>query len=259
VLKVVDVSFSYGRMPALVQVNLEIHDGEFVGIIGPNGSGKSTLLKIMSKILRPARGKVYVGGADLAELNYRELARRMAVASAELHFEFPFSVLDIALMGRTPHLGRFQRERAEDVRIARQALARTSASYLEGRYIHELSSGERQRVILAQALAQEPKILLLDEPTAHLDINHELEIFDLLRELNCKQQLTIVTVLHDLNLAAEYCQRLVLLKEGTIYKAGAPGEVITAEAIAGAYGADVLVAKNPATGAPHVHLAPRRR
>lgn len=248
------VSFSYKQTRALSDIDLIVSEGEFLGIIGPNGAGKSTLLRLMSKALRPSSGSILIGGRPLEQIGWRELAREMAFVSAEVYFDFPFTVLEVVLMGRTPHLGRFAVEGRRDLEIARRALRLTGAGHLEERIISQLSSGERQRALIAQALAQQPRILLLDEPTAHLDIKHEIEIFELLRALNRQQNLTIIAALHDLNLAAEYCHRLLLLAGGRIYKLGSPAEVLDERAIAEAYGASVLVAENPATGARHVYL-----
>jgi iron complex transport system ATP-binding protein len=245
------VTFGYGREPAVRDVSFAVERGEFLGIIGPNGSGKSTLLRLMSGVRRPWTGEVRVGGRPLASYRQRELSRIVAVVPQETTIDFPYSVLEVVLFGRTPHLGGFAFESERDLEAARRAMERTDVTHLSGRAITELSGGERQRVILARALAQEPSILLLDEPGAFLDIRHEVETYDLLRELK-EQGMTIVSVLHDLNLAALYCERVALLDTGRMDSLGTPAEVMTYPILTRVYGTEIYVSMNDITGALNV-------
>lgn len=236
----------YGDRAAIRDVSLQIHRGEMVGIIGPNGSGKSTLLRLLSAVLRPWSGRVAIEGRPIESYAPRELSRRVGVVPQETHIDFPFTVTEVVLFGRTPHLGALAFESAHDLAIARQAMERTDVAHLAARRVTELSGGERQRVILARALAQEPSILLLDEPSAFLDIRHQVEIYDLLRDLQ-NEGMTVVTVLHDLNLAGLYCDRLVLLAEGSVACSGEPAEVLTYATLTEVYGTEVYVVMNDIT------------
>lgn len=243
--------FGYGQQRVIHDVSLSVAAGEAVGIIGPNGSGKSTLLRLLSGALTPSAGRVAVQGRPLTEYTRTDLARRIAVVPQETVIELPFSVTEVVLMGRAPHLGSFAFESAQDLSTAHAAMARTGVLDLAERLILELSGGERQRVILARALAQAAPILLLDEPAAFLDIRHEVEIYDLLRDLQ-REGTTVVTVLHDLNLAALYCDRVLLLDRGRIVAAGPPADVITYANITRVYGTEVYVDVNTVTGAVNV-------
>jgi iron complex transport system ATP-binding protein len=246
-----DLRFSYGRLPVIDNVSLALGPGEMLGIIGPNGSGKSTLLRLLSGVLQPDGGAVRLHGRRLTAYSRRELGQAIAVVPQDTAIEFPFSVTEVVLMGRSPHLGGFAFEGDRDVEVARGAMRRTGVLDLAQRSIHELSGGERQRVVLARALAQEANILLLDEPTAFLDIRHEVEIYDLLQDLQ-REGKSMLTVLHDLNLAALYCDRVALLKNGRVVRMGPPTEVITYAAITEVYETEVYVATNDITGAVNV-------
>ncbi len=257
-LKLEQVEFSYPGHPVLQEITLEIPPKSFLALIGPNGSGKTTLLRLMSKVLRPQQGSIWLGGKPLSQLDARALAKQLAVISSEQHFDFPFLVRDIVAMGRFPHLSRLQRMSAHDWDIVRQALHLTSAEALENRPISQISSGEKQRVLIARAIAQQPSILMLDEPNAHLDINHQIAIFKLLRALNREHGLTIVLVLHDLTAAAAFCETICLLHCGKIVCMGRPEEVITADLIRQTYGAQVEVVPSPLGGFPQVVFGPER-
>lgn len=245
------IEFRYDGIPVLQNVELKVEEGDFIGLIGPNGSGKSTLLKIISRVLRPHSGLVYLNGSLLESLTQKAIARDVAVVPQETQTAFAFSVFDVVLMGRFPHLGRLKNEGAEDIRIAREALERTQTVHLADRLITELSGGEKQRVIIAQALAQKPRLLLLDEPTTHLDISHQLQILDLLAELNVGG-LTVIAVFHDLNLAARFCKRLVLLNRGRIEVLGKAEEVFTPEIIRRVFKAEVVINRSPVTNSPYL-------
>ncbi|MGQ9454683.1 MAG: ABC transporter ATP-binding protein [Armatimonadota bacterium] len=240
-------------------VSIELAPRDFVGIIGPNGSGKTTLLRSMSRSLKPLSGTVELEGQNAYALSAREFARRVAVVPQDTAVVFDFTVLETVLMGRSPHLGRFSVESARDVGIACEALRLTGVFYLRDRSINALSGGERQRVMIARAIAQEPRVLLLDEPTSHLDISFQFEVMDLLRSLNRDRGITILVILHDLNLASQYCDRLYLMGAGEIQVAGTPEEVVTADNIRRVYGAEVWVRKNPVTQRPYVIAGVRRR
>ena len=250
-IRVEAVTFAYGSDVVLRDVSCTIGRGEFVGIIGPNGSGKSTLLKLMSGYLRPARGQVAIDGSPAERLSRAALGRLIGVVPQDTLVALPFTVMEMVLLGRTPHGAGFAFEDEHDLAAARRAMERTDTVALAGRRVTELSGGERQRVILARALAQEPRILLLDEPAAFLDIRHEVEMYDLLRDLQ-REGMTVVSVLHDLNIAALYCDRLVLLAGGQVARAGTPAEVITYQMLTEVYGTEVYVAMNDVTGALNV-------
>jgi iron complex transport system ATP-binding protein len=257
VLRADGVSFGYRREQVLHDIRVGIEGGETLGIIGPNGSGKSTLMRLLSGVLEPHGGSVHLFGMPLAAYTPVERARKIAVVPQETLVEFPFTVTETVLMGRAPHLGRFAFEGDRDLEAARSAMLRTGVLHLADRSLHELSGGERQRVILARALAQDAAILLLDEPAAFLDIRHEVEIYDLLHELK-QEGRTVVTVLHDLNLAALYCDRVALMKDGRLVALGSPAEVITYQAITEVYEVDVYVDRNDITGAINVLPLSRR-
>jgi len=246
------VRFGYPSRPLFCDLSLVLPGGEFVGVLGPNGAGKTTLLKLLSGTERPQSGAVLAGGRALRDLPARERARLLAVVPQESHVLFPFSVLEVVLMGRFPHLGILGMERSGDERRALECLAEVGMDQAAGRALNTLSSGERQRVLIARALAQEPRILLLDEPTTFLDLKHQLRIYEILSKLNRERRLSILTISHDLNLAARYCRQLWLLQDGRLLARGAPEEVLTPELIRLAYGADVEVARDPRFGTPFI-------
>ena len=235
----------YNGTEILKGVSFDIDSSDFIGVIGPNGSGKTTLLRSMSRALPPISGCVEFDGKNIYSIPAREFARKVAVVPQDTLVAFDFSVLEIVLMGRSPRLGRFAVEGSKDIEIAIKALERTGTAHLRDRQINALSGGERQRIMLARALAQEPEVLLLDEPTSHLDINYQYEIMDLVRSLNRERGLTVLAVLHDLNLASQYCDRLILSGQGKIQASGSPQEVISSDNILRVYGVDVCVRKHP--------------
>lgn len=258
-LKLEHVTTGYNKKAVLHDISFNVKRGDFLGVIGPNGSGKTTLLRVMSKILKPWEGRVTLEEVDIDQINYRELARRMAfVPQRGQEIFFTYSVNDFVGLGRTPYMHRFQlMESAQDLGIVRQAMDLTDISELAERSLEDLSGGERQRAVIAQALAQEPEILLLDEPTAHLDIGHQIEILDLIKSLNEENNLTVLMVSHDLNLAAEYCDRLILLKDGRLFREGSPQEILTFQNIEQVYETLVVVEENPVSRKPHVFLVPK--
>jgi iron complex transport system ATP-binding protein len=245
-------SFSYPGREIFRELSLSLEEGEILALIGPNSSGKTTLLKLMDGLLEPQRGKVFLDGEELGRLSRSRVAKRVAVVPQEMEVPFSFTVAEIVLMGRAPYLGRFGWETRKDLDIAREAMALTDVAGLENRPFAELSQGEKQRVSMARALAQEPKVILLDEPASHLDINHQVEMHELIRQLNLEKNLTVLNISHDLNLAAEYSHRMALLHRGSIYALGTPSTVITEENIRRVYETTVMVEKNPISGAPRV-------
>ena len=254
-LRLENISFRYQDGPRVLQeLSCTIPAGEFWGIIGPNGSGKTTLLKVIDGILRPQDGTVSIDDRTIGVMSRAELARMIAVVPQESDPVFPFTVEEVVLMGRAPHLGRFAFEGAHGRGIAREAMERTGVALFARRAMNELSGGERQRVLIARALAQQPKLMLLDEPTAFLDIKYQKAVFDLLMELNRDEGLGILAVTHDLNLASLYCDGLILLSRGRVHAGGTPEAVITREKIAAVYETDVRVECDGESGRPRVML-----
>jgi iron complex transport system ATP-binding protein len=238
-------------------VSLSIDAGSLVGIIGPNGSGKTTLLRLLAGLLKPSTGSVRLGGRDLRSFSRRELARGISVVPQETRLAFDFTVQEIVLMGRFPHLGPFEMEGREDVALAREALRDTGTLEMAGRPFATLSGGEKQRVIVAGALAQAAGLMLLDEPTAALDPGYQLEVAALLRRLNADRGVTMVVATHDLNLAASLCGSLVLLRAGRVLAAGPTRDVLTRDHIRRLYDVEADVAFNERAG--HVTVVPIRR
>jgi iron complex transport system ATP-binding protein len=239
-LEVSNLKVSYGRRQILKGVDLCAHKGEVIGIIGPNGSGKTTLLKSMAKFLKPDSGCISIGGRDIHDMDSKEIARKVAVVSQVVSIDFDFPVKEIVLMGRTPYIQ--SSETPEDIRIAEEAMKKTNTYQFRNRLVTHLSGGELQRVIIARALAQTPKILLLDEPTSHLDICYQAEIFGMVKEASLNG-LTVIAVIHDLNLAAHYCDRICLLKSGEIVSTGSPMSVFTEKNLEHTFNIPVEVSK----------------
>ncbi|QIB26450.1 ABC transporter ATP-binding protein [Caloranaerobacter azorensis] len=251
-IEVESLYFSYGDSLILRDINFKIKKGEFVSIIGPNGSGKSTLLKNMISIYKPNRGSIKIDGKEIREYKAKELAKKVAIVPQDTNIAYDFSVFDVVIMGRNPYLGRFQSESYKDFQIVEDSLKLTDTLHLKDKSINQISGGERQRVIIARALAQEPEIMLLDEPTSHLDINHQIEILSLLKKLNTEKSMTIIIVIHDINLAARYSSKMILLNKGEIISIGKPREVITYENIEMAYNLNVVITENLYTNSPYL-------
>ena len=245
-----DIGFSYGTAKVLDAVTLGVREGEFVGVVGPNGSGKTTLLKLISKALKPRRGKIEIAGRDISHIPGRELARAVAVVPQDTNVLFAYTVADIVLMGRSPHLGALSFEREADFSTARAAMETMDVAHLSDRLLSEVSGGEKQRTIIARALAQESRIMLLDEPTAFLDLKHQVGIYEVLRRLNREKNLTILVVSHGMNLAAQFCDRIIMLKDGGVAADGATREVMTKENIERVFETRVSVSYSETTGAP---------
>lgn len=247
----------------LEDVSLCVQEGDVLGIVGPNGSGKTSLLKVLAKLLRPLQGRIDLFGHELASMPQQEVARLVGVVQQDTQQLFPFTVAETVLMGRFPHrprsrwTGGFGWESRDDVAIAEQAMMMVDILHLAHRTVTDLSGGERQRVMIARALAQTPKVLVLDEPTAFLDLQHQVEICSVLLRLKEESRLTIILVSHDLNLVSQYCDRLMLLDEGRVIRLGSPEEVIEPDVLEDVYRCRVLVDRHPESGLPRVTLPGR--
>lgn len=247
------VSFSVEASRLLDRVDLQAEPGQFVGLIGPNGAGKSTLLRAVSNVLGYQEGSISLHGSDLKSLPAKEVAEVLALVPQIAPYTQGFTAFELVLMGRYPHLGRFQVEGQADDRIARDAMRLTETDQFETRTIETLSGGERQRVFLARAVAQQPQVLLLDEPTSNLDILHQLKILTLVRQL-VDDGLTAIAAIHDLNLAARFCDRLVLISGGRVVADGPAEDVLTPELIESAFGVESAIYREPVTGALAISL-----
>jgi iron complex transport system ATP-binding protein len=241
-----------------------IRQGEIVGVIGPNGSGKSSLLKLLTKLVRPQEGTICLFGAEIGTLSRESISKQVAYMPQDLSYDFPFSVLDMVLMGRFPYRrgGLWNLvgwEQQEDLAAIGKAMAQTDVAHLADRMIATLSAGERQRVLLARALAQVPRVLMLDEPTAHLDLNHQLDVCRILQMVHAQLQMTVLLVSHDINLASQYCDRILVMKQGTVVCIGPPQDVIHPRVLSEVYGCQVLVDAHPDTGLPRVSLPSQDR
>lgn len=246
-----EITFAYDRDDVIHDLSLEISAGSFTGIIGPNGAGKTTLLKLISGTLTPQFGTITINGRAITSYSRCEIAKMIAVVPQIEAPVFPFSAFEIVLMGRAPYLKRFGFETKRDLEIAENVMRKTGTWGLRERSIDELSGGERQRVLIARALAEEPRILLMDEPTTFLDIRHQLEIMEILSSLNKSEGMTIVSAMHDINLAIAYCDDIALLYNGGIFSHGKPEDVITYVNLKRIFGADVYVGVNEFTGKPY--------
>jgi len=246
------ITLTYGDKRVVEDVTLRVMPGEIVGIVGPNGSGKSTIIKALSRIIAPHSGRVLINDRDISRISRKELSLLVGVVPQNPILPSIFTAFDIVLMGRNPHLGLFQYEGPRDIEITWQAMKQTSTQGLAERRIGELSGGEIQSVVIARALAQETQAILLDEPTANLDISRQIEILDLIKGLCQENKLAVVMALHDLNLAVHYCDRLLLINNGRIHAEGAPAEVINTQNLEEVYGPGNYVIAHPLSGLPVV-------
>jgi iron complex transport system ATP-binding protein len=249
-----NLNFSYAANPIMEDLSLAINEAQIVAIIGPNGSGKTTLLKIINGTLNPTSGQMLINGKETRLWPRKDLAKTIAIVPQETAPIFSFYAEEIVLMGRFPHLSNYRFEDKKDYRIVHAAMDKTDTLAFAHRRFDELSAGERQRVLIARALASEPKILLLDESTVFLDLKHQIQFLSLLRQLNETQKLTVMFVTHDINLAAQHAGKIILLYCGKNYAIGNPAEVITAANIKEVYNVDVLVDQNPQNGLPRMTL-----
>jgi iron complex transport system ATP-binding protein len=248
------LSFRYHAEPVLTGLSLRLAPGERAALLGRNGSGKSTLLNLAAGVLRPQGGCLRLNGTDLAAIPPRERARQVAMVAQTLSVPPAFTVRELVSLGRTPYLSALRGERAEDSAAVARAMEQAQVAELAGRFISEVSGGERQRAALAMALAQDPALLLLDEPTSHLDIHHQMALLNLVRSLNQREGTTVLAAMHDFNLAALWFDRLLLLDEGRIVADGPPAAVLEAERIERVFGTPVQVVPHPAEGVPLVAL-----
>ena len=253
-IEIRNVSLQYGQSDVVRKVSVQIKEGEFFVIIGPNGAGKTTLLKAMTGLHRLTAGDILLRQKPVSDYSRKELARSLAIVPQQISAEFPFTVAETVIMGRYPHLGLLAVEGRRDLELAEQAMEFTEVLHLAGRRLGQLSGGERQRVIIARAICQQSKVLLLDEPTASLDPAHQLRIMDLMERLRQQEQITIVMVSHDLNLASAYADRLMLLKDGVVEKIGTPQQVLTRDQLTQSYGCNLIVDEDPILGKPRVSL-----
>ena len=248
-----DVSLRLGDTQALNSVSFGVRHGEIVGLIGPNGAGKSTLLRVLAGLSQPDAGSIKLGNIPFSEIDAAERARRIAFMPQRENAH-PFTALETVLMGRYPHLGRFELEGKWDRQLAREAMARTETIKFESRQLNELSGGERQRVVLARALVQQARVILLDEPSSALDLRHRLSIMETLRQEIVMRQVAVVVALHDVALAGRYCDRLALMSEGSVDSVGLPIDVLTSENLKHVFGVETRVQADPETGSPQVWL-----
>ena len=252
-----NLNYYYGDIPALKDLNFSVTKGDFF-IIGPNGSGKTTLMKLMAGILKPKKGRLKILNRAIGNDTRKDLAKTMAFVPQIMPVDFPFSVIEVVLMGRSPYMGMLGVEQEEDLKIAEQALTFTGVAHLAHRKLDQLSGGEQQRVFIARALCQEPDIILLDEPTASLDLAHQIRLMDLMEKLKKEKVITVVMVSHDINLAAMYSDRLLLLNKGEIVCLGHPDEVLTFRTLEAAYGCTLLVDESPLGKIPRITPVPHK-
>ena len=256
-VEALEINKTFGRRLIFNEVNFLFEEKGTFGISGPNGSGKSSLLKLISNIHTPQSGRLYLRETDIIAVGRAELSKIVSYIPQETSFLFPYTVAETVSMGRYPHLkGKFF-EDSYDKKIVTEAMSWVGIDPLRDRAITDISGGEKQRAIIARGLAQEPDILIMDEPTTSLDIGHQMEIFNLLSRLNVERKMTIITSLHDLNLGSQYCDKIMLLNRGKISAIGLPSEVITEENIRNVYGCNTIVDRNPVSGTPRVSLIPR--
>jgi len=256
-LEIKNLTCGYPSGFTLENVNFQLRKKEFLGIVGPNGSGKTTLIKAITKLLKPEKGEIILDGVNIEKMGFKEIAKKIAVVPQTFKMEFDMSVEEFVFLGRIPRKSTFQfLEDKNDEEAVKGAMELTETLELKERLINSLSGGEIQRAAIARALVQEPQLLLLDEPTSHLDIGHQIRILDLLRKLNKGNLLTIAAIFHDLNLASEYCNRLLLLKEGKTYSIGKPEEVLTYQTLEEVYNTPVVVQKSIMSGNPYVLVVP---
>jgi iron complex transport system ATP-binding protein len=254
ILEIENLSCGYNKEQIINNLSFSIEKGSFSGIIGPNGAGKTTLFKAITGILPPKQGKILYENQNINQMPPKKFAQKVSVIPQITEVPFAFSVEEFVSMGRFPHVGRFEFLKKTDYLIIEEALTLTDLTALRKRSISELSGGERQRAIIAQSFAQQPNLLLLDEPTSHLDITHQIQILDLIKNLNKTKNLTVIIILHDLNLASIYCDKIILIDKGKIFKKGTPQDVLTYQNIEEVYKTIVVVEKNPLNSKPYVFL-----
>jgi iron complex transport system ATP-binding protein len=254
-MEIKDIRLSYNHKPVVENFSFQLSPGEIVGLLGPNGCGKTSVIRAMSRSLSLSSGSIRLDGKELDLIPRGDLARQIGVVPQNPGFPDSFTVFEVVLLGRNPHLGFLRSESAADLAIVKKAMERTGIIALADRRMSDLSGGERQRVTIALILAQEPEIILLDEPTANLDIHHQLEILNLIKSLCRENNLAVLIAIHDLNLAAQYCDRLLLMKAGRIFSSGSPGDVITQLNIREVFGTSSYIYPHPENNLPVVFLS----
>lgn len=247
-----NLHWSYGQQKVLDSINITVKKSCFCGLIGPNGSGKTTLIKNISRILVSQKNSVYIYGKDICQYSSREFSKLVAYVPQNTNVEFEFTAMDVVLMGRSPYLKRFEPESMHDMDIAREAMFLTNTWHLKDKSISKLSGGEKQRVVIARALCQNTEIIILDEPVSHLDLQHQIELMRLLKQLCNEGKKTVIMSIHDLNLASQFCDDIILMNRGKVFDFGNPENIFDAGKIKEVYGIDVMIDKNPVTGKPHV-------
>ncbi len=257
-VKVNKLNYHYSRLAVLKELSFDIPSGNFFTIIGPNGSGKTTLIKILAGILKPLSGQIDISGQNLKQYTPKNLAKKISYVPQSVEITFPFTVLEVVLMGRSPHHGILALENQYDLDLAYKAMAFTSVEALAHRKADQLSGGEQQRVIIARAICQEPQIILLDEPTASLDIAHQVKIMDLMEKLKTEKKMTVIMVSHDVNLAAMYADTILLMNKGRIVKIGPTAKVLTYTILEKIYGCKILVDTTPLGGYPRITPVPAK-
>lgn len=253
-LKVNKLNFAYGEKKAIEDVSLRVKEGQFVGVIGPNGSGKSTVLKNIYRALKPLSGQILLDNENLLTMNYKKSALKLAVVGQENEIPFDFTIEEMVSMGRNPHKKLFEIDNGRDHQIVHHALEHVGLEGMEKRSYSNLSGGEKQRVLIARAVAQESDFFILDEPTNHLDISYQMQIFDFIKRL----KISVLSAIHDLNLAALYCDYIYVMKEGKIILQGTPDDILTEENIYQIYGVDNSVTSHPITRKPSITFLPEK-
>jgi iron complex transport system ATP-binding protein len=257
-IRIDNLSHSFGNRTVLRKISFSVTEGDFFIIIGPNGSGKTTLMRRIAGILRHQTGRIKIFDRRMSSYKRKEFARQVAFVPQGLPVSFPFTVAELVLMGRAPYNSTLGIETEKDYLVSKQAMHFTEVAHLADRKLDQLSGGEQQRVFIARAICQEPKILLLDEPTASLDLAHQVRIMDLMEKLKAEQGITVVMVSHDINLAAMYGGGLLLLKDGQIVRMGAPSEILNFKTLEETYGCKLLVDESPLGNLPRVTVVPRK-
>ncbi|BEP27737.1 ABC transporter ATP-binding protein [Helicovermis profundi] len=251
-VEIKNLNYSYVNKEIIKDISLSISHGSFNCILGPNGSGKTTLVKNIVKLLYPSKDTIYISNKEINEYKRKELSRKIALVPQSTIIEYDFTVEEIVMMGRMPYQKRFKTETEEDYLIVKESMIKTDTYVLKDRFINNLSGGEKQRAIIARAIAQEPQVLVLDEPVSYLDIHHQVEIMKLIKKLSLEKGITVITILHDVNLAIEYADNIVLLKDGKVYSSGSSENIVNEKSIKEVYDVNVAVIKNPITGSKYV-------
>ena len=251
-LEIQNITLNYGQRTVIKDLSFRLSPGELLGLVGPNGCGKTSIIKSLSRVLTPNSGKISLDGKELTETSRQELARIIGVVPQNPSLPETFTVFEVVILGRNPHLGLLSGESARDIAVVWQAMDRTGITHLAKRRIGELSGGEKQRVTIARVLAQEPQVILLDEPTANLDISQQMGIMDLITGMCRDKNIAGLIAIHDLNVAAQYCTRIIMLKDGEMYAEGTPGEVITAENVREVFDAETSIYPHPENNLPMV-------